>query len=320
MQIENFKQLKILMQQESHIFKHKNFDYTGLFNKFSQSESEQLGILLSSPITTNYGTTGYLCFQEHLYVIDVLKYHMSETQLKAMMDNLVFYNTKNDDIVVSKIIESEAFDLITDKKEWMEKTGAIHCIRNTSTAIKFIEQYNIDINSISPHGDVLIHSLLINVFGNGMEPAINFILKNKEKIDFMLSKNNLCFAEQIFLKMGLNAYRGEFFKEKQELRNFWHEKNVKLKESIIYKFNSLEEMVRFLKLDMVILDKTGTETTCFKEKFMDICIEHSLTGPQHMQYFERCLNEMLLYKIKQQKITLNETVSTQQETAKVKRL
>lgn len=320
MEIKNFNELKTLIQQESHIFKHKNFDYKFLFKKFSQSECEQLGILLSSPIKTNYGTTSYLCMQENLYVIDVLKYHMSKTQLKSMLDNLVFYNTKNDDIVLMKIIESTAFDLITEKKEWLEKTGAIHCIKNTSTAIDLIEQYNININSISPQDNVLIHSLLINVFGNGMPAAIKFIIKNKENIDFMLSKNNICFAEEIFLKMGLNAYRGEFFKEKQELRSYLHEKKVKLKESMIYKFNSLEEMIRFLNLDMVILDKTGTETTGFKETFMNICIEHYLTGPQNMQYFERCLNEMLLYKIKQQKMTLNETVSIQQETAKVKRL
>lgn len=309
-----FSMLKQYIESGTHAFKNKE-KVKYYLSELSLEDTAKLAHFLSRE-------SDYLMKTSHLYVIDYLLYNMSDVQKQTFIDNIFFNGNENDYIVLSKIRDKKLLDKFLTDKEWLFKSNAIYCINDKPLIISIITELDININHMSYKGETLIHNLLTKPFDT--ELALNFMFNNKEKIDFQAEYKGIALIDNVFDLLRTPGNRGKYFAEKCALLKHMVDNHITMKESSVYKYCSLHDMILFIDSGLLVLNQTGTETEGFKSIFTDICVQNNFLRPQQISYFEPCFNKLVEYKkikkTEEDKKILQETVVTENNSLKAKRI
>jgi len=253
---------------------------------------------------------------QHHYLINNIAMNIPSENLSVFFENIYFSYNQEAYIHIDKIINNPVYyQSIKDYKTWFEESSALHYMVNVDKKIKLIEKYNVDLNIKNREGYPLSTCIIPpSEFHVEINPNeyVNFILKNKQSIDF-LSEGSL---EQNVIEKTIKILSRTMKRFEShhclDLFNVMLEnlsdKKLIIHESFLYKNSNFYFMQLAMKFDILQLNKTAENIEDIHSIFLNYCVTSGFINPQDFGKIDDFVNELRNYKIKKISFQENESL------------
>lgn len=265
---------------------------------------------------------------QHHYIINNVMYNLKEENKSIFLNNISFSYNMEAHIHIDKIIgNKEWFNMIDNHKKWFEESFALHYMIDVKEKIKLTEKYEVDLNIKNREGHPLIICIVPpDDFYVNIDPKdyVEFIVKNKEKINFLIKdpfeQNVIEKVIKILRRTKKQSNSDIFLNMFGNMLNELQDKKIIINESFLYKNSDFYFMQLAMKFNILNLDKTGNDIENIHEEFLNNCIMNHFIETKHFNKIDEFEEELKVYKLKKIIIEENKLLKTHIEKKDVELL